>query len=151
MICTFTNISMQTKISWIKSGWPVSSQSDSAHGRLSVPSEEGCLIKIWSIQMLIKTKRTIDQVVINAKAKRDGETLVNPGQKKGLWMSALAWMIKYHRWARFTFTTWKSHIYYLENERNFFQDKNPNQPHGSICFISGRNLSQWVTKLSWDL
>ena len=25
------------------------------------------------------------------------------------------------------------------------------QPHGSICFISGRNLSQWVTKLSWDL
>jgi len=31
---------------WIKSGWPVSSQSDSAHGRLSVPSEEGCLIKI---------------------------------------------------------------------------------------------------------
>jgi len=33
--------------------------------------------------MLIKTKRTIDQVVINAKAKRDGETLVNPGQKKG--------------------------------------------------------------------
>jgi len=33
--------------------------------------------------MLIKTKRTIDQVVINAEAKRDGESLVNPGQKKG--------------------------------------------------------------------
>ena len=39
-----------------------------------------------------------------------------------------------------TFTTWK-----------IFQEKNQNQPHGSICFISGRNLSQWVTKLSWDL
>jgi len=31
---------------WIKSGWPVSSQSDSAQSRLSVPSEEGCLIKM---------------------------------------------------------------------------------------------------------
>merc|ERR1712080_616619 len=31
------------------------------------------------------------------------------------------------------------HIYYLH------------EPQGSICFISGRNLSQWVTKLSWDL
>jgi hypothetical protein len=40
--------------------------------------------------MLIKTKRTIDQVVINAEAKRDGETLVNPGQRRGVWMSALA-------------------------------------------------------------
>jgi len=40
--------------------------------------------------MLIKTKRTIDQVVINAEAKKDGETLVNPGQRRGVWMSALA-------------------------------------------------------------
>ena len=33
----------------------------------------------------------------------------------------------------------------------FSQENKENQPHGSICFISGRNLSQWVTKLSWDL
>ena len=25
------------------------------------------------------------------------------------------------------------------------------RPQGSICLISGRNRSQWVTKLSWDL
>ena len=43
---------------WIKSGWPVSSQSDSAQSRLSVPSEEGCLIK-----MLINTRRMIEQNV----------------------------------------------------------------------------------------
>jgi len=74
---------------------------------------------ISSRLMVIKTRRmTLIRMVINGyKGKRKWGASVGPGieGRRGGWMLALAWMIKYHSWLVTLTTSWL-HLLYLWQE-----------------------------------